>query len=398
MRKPSAWPPGSTRSLAGLPVDARCLQAMRILIPIIGFGRAGGYRVLSELASHWVQQGAVVDFLVDQRSGPPYFPTRGGILRFDAQGRLVTADAGQDAGFAASGNAWSIYRGMWRALRRLAPSYDVVLANQSLTTWPVTLAQAPRRGRFYYVQAYEPDYYAVEQGWKSKVLRCFSAASYRLPLVQVANAPIYLNYRGIRASQWVPPGMDMALFKRRTGLPGHGPSGSSPSTPRWTIGVIGRTEPAKGTADALAAFERLAARRLDVRLSVAYGNLPSGWSHPQAQVVVPANDAELAAWYRSLDVILAPGTQQLGACHYPVLEAMASGVAVVTTGYLPADPANAWIVPVHAPDEIAAAVEDIIATPPDALQAKLDRAHAAVQSFAWPAVAEKFLRILHAGG
>jgi len=44
---------------------------MRILIPIGGFGRAGGYRVLSELANHWIALGATVDFLVDHRSDPP---------------------------------------------------------------------------------------------------------------------------------------------------------------------------------------------------------------------------------------------------------------------------------------------------------------------------------------
>lgn len=371
---------------------------MRILIPIIGFGRAGGYRVLSELATQWVQQGCTVDFLVDQRSGPPYFPTQAGILRFDGRGRLVGNGADHDETarptFAPGGNALSIYRGMWGALQSLAPDYDIVLANQSLTTWPVALAKAPRRGRYYYVQAYEPDYYAVEPGWKAKVLRWFSAGSYRLPLTQVANAPIYLDYHGSRTPHWVPPGMDMALFRRRDGLPGRGLTAAPAAAPVWTIGVIGRTEPAKGTADALAAFEHLAARRKDVRLSVAYGNLPLGWAHPQATVVVPANDTELAAWYRSLDVMLAPGTQQLGACHYPVLEAMASGVAVVTTGYLPADPQNAWIVPVHSPGAIADAVENIITLPDDSLRTRLDRAHNAAQAFSWPVVASQFLRIL----
>jgi glycosyltransferase involved in cell wall biosynthesis len=362
---------------------------MRILIPIIGFGRAGGYRVLSELANHWIALGAAVDFLVDHRGEPPYFPTLGGIRRFGRDGREVASSlvAGQ---FEASGNAASIYLGMWRALRRLAPEYDVVLANQSLTAWPVAQAPRPRRGRrgrVYYIQAYEPDYYQSELGWKARVLGILSAASYRLPLRRVVNAPIYLRYRSIRSEHWAPPGIDAAIFTRRSELPGASGAG-------WTLGVIGRREPAKGTADALAAFEQLASRWQNVHLKVAYGNLPPGWSHPRATVVTPANDAELAAYYRSLDVMLAPGTLQLGACHYPVIEAMASGVAVVTTGYLPADETNAWIVPVHAPESIAAAVEQIMLTEPGQLSAKLQRAAAAVEPFAWGAVASRFLALL----
>lgn len=363
---------------------------MRILIPIGGFGRAGGYRVLSELANHWIALGATVDFLVDHRSDPPYFPTCAGIRRFDLQGRERTSGTAGER-FEHRGNAASIYLGMWRALRRLAPEYDVVLANQSLTAWPVALAARPRRGRagrVYYVQAYEPGYYHVEHGWRARVLGIVSAASYRLPLRRVVNAPIYLRYQGIRAEHWIPPGLDDKIFTRRTTLPGTGGAA-------WTIGVIGRHEPTKGTAHALAAFEQLANRWPNVHLKVAYGNLPESWSHPRAEVVIPANDVELAAYYRSLDVMLAPGTVQLGACHYPVIEAMASGVPVVTTGFLPADESNAWIVPVHAPRSIASAVEQIMQTAPDQLAAKLDRAASAVEPFAWHAVAARFLTLLH---
>ncbi len=363
---------------------------MRILIPIIGFGRAGGYRVLSELASHWSDRGAEVDVRGDGRSDPPYFPTRGGIRRFARDGSELAA--GQPAGrFRPRGDGASIYLGMWRALRRTAADYDVVLANHSLTAWPVALAPRPRTKRVYYVQAYEPDYFAAVPGLAARVLGRLSAWSYRLPLQRIVNSPIYLRFRELSAEQWVPPGLDLALFHRRSAPPPR-----APGQP-FVVGTIGRHEPAKGTADVLAAFERLAARRDEVRLSVAYGNLPATWSHPRASIAVPADDAELAAWYRGLDVLVAPGTLQLGACHYPVLEAMASGVPVVTTGYLPADRDNAWIVPVHAPDAVAAAIEDVMAQAPPALAARLDLAHAAVQRFGWRAVAAQFLQLLQAG-
>ena len=362
---------------------------MKILIPIIAFEKAGGYRVLSELASAWTRDGAQVDFLVDSRAQDPYFPTSANVIRFNGVGEVgVPKD---DAGFESSGNALPIMRGMWRALRRIGRSYDVILANHSLTPFPIALARTGKARLFYYVQAYEPEYYALTPGAKARVLRVFSWLSYKLPFTQIANAPIYVGHHTIRAKDWIPPGIDPSNFRRRTTAPG-----SSPDR-EWVIGTIGRLEASKGTIHALRGFEMLAARNSRVRLRVAFGNLPGGWSHERAETVVPRNDAELADYYRSIDVLLAPGTVQLGACHYPVIEAMASGTPVVTTGYLPADKSNAWIVPVADPEAIALAIERIMAEPASALAARLDLAAAATERFHWARVAGDMRRFFETG-
>jgi glycosyltransferase involved in cell wall biosynthesis len=361
---------------------------MKILIPIVAFERAGGMRVLSELASAWVDAGQDVDFLVDHRSAPPYFPTRANIRRFNARGRVdLPAHAG---GFAASGNGLSVYGGMTRALGRIGRDYDVILANHSLSTIPVTLARTGAARPFYYVQAHEPEYYALEKGLRARVLEALSTLSYRLPLTQIANAPVYVGYADIRARDWIPPGIDGNVFRRRN----HGPE-AGPGRP-WVIGTIGRREPAKGTIHALRAFEKLAQVDPDVRLRVAYGNLPEGWHHERAEIVVPRNDAELADYYRSIDVLLATATVQLGACHYPVIEAMACGTPVVTTGYLPADADNAWIVPVGDSDAIVEAIHRIRAESAPALAARMDRAVRATERFLWPRVAADMLRLFEA--
>lgn len=159
----------------------------------------------------------------------------------------------------------------------------------------------------------------------------------------------------------------------------------------WTVGTIGRHEPTKGTKYVLEAFEKLAAIDANVHLKVAFGNLPSEWSHERVEIVVPQNDRELAEYYRSVDVLVAPGTVQLGACHYPVLEAMACGTPVITTGYIPADSSNAWIVPVCDSSAIVDALLDIRATAPQTLEAKLTSAAEAITSFEWSRVAENFL-------
>lgn len=359
---------------------------MKILIPIIGFGAAGGYRVLSELANHWWDAGHIVDFLVDSRSPDPYFPTRVGVIRFDSTGRILPAGSKpSEAFFTGSGNAYSIYYGMWRALQHIGHNYDVILANHSLTTFPVSLARTGAARKFYYVQAYEPEYYALNKGIKSRILQLLSRASYRLPLVQIANAPIYIDYPAIHAARWIPPGIDSNVFYRRNSPP------VFLQNEPWTIGVIGRHEPAKGTRYALEAFVELARTDPYVRLKIAFGNLPEGWHHERAEVVIPRNDAELADYYRSVDVLLAPGTLQLGAVHYPVLESMACGTPVITTGYLPANHENSWIVQIHNTKSIVEAARDIYLTPEKHLKTKLDYAHSATSAFFWPIVAKKFL-------
>jgi len=105
--------------------------------------------------------------------------------------------------------------------------------------------------------------------------------------------------------------------------------------------------------------------------------------------VVPGNDVELANYYRSVNVILALGTQQHGAHHYPVLESMAAGVSVITTGYTPADASNAWIVGSNPIDASAALVD--VYTHPDSGKLKRQRAVKSVQPYAWQHVGAQFL-------
>lgn len=360
---------------------------MKVLIPVATFEVGGGFRVLSELANHWILQGHEVSFLVDARSGPPAYPTCAQIERFGLQGEQVQPTAPRPT-FARSGNTLSLYRAMLRAINRVSAQFDVILANHSFTAWPVMLARARAAQRWYYIQAYEPEYYSFVPGWKGRVFQAASALSYHLPLRQVANAPIYIGYKSIRARDWIPPGLDPVVFHRRSDPPR--------ATPQQSIvlGVISRHEETKGTRYVLEAFEALS--RTDDRyiLRVAYENLPPGWSHPRCEVVRPEGDSGLADYYRSIDVMIAPGTVQLGACHYPVLEAMSCGTPVITTGYLPADASNAWIVPVRDSAAIVRAVETFAALPAEALGQMLDRAHAAVQHFHWHAVAEDFMRLM----
>lgn len=362
---------------------------MKILIPVLGFGRAGGYRVLSELANSWLAQGHEVDFLCPVTSQEPYFPTTARILWVNGFGHLSKCRDSKSANLK-SMQAHKNLMGLYLGLCARGAQYNIILANHSLTAWPVALAACSSARKFYYVQAYEPEYYELETGWRSRILRHVSKYSYKFPLRQICNAPVYIGYNEISAKDWVPPGIDPNnFFPKKTHK-------SLNTSSEIIIGCIGRSEPGKGIRYVLEAFEHLWKRDPRFRLRIAYGNLPPDWQHPALEIVVPKDDRELGEYYRSLDIMIAPGTVQLGAPHYPVIEAMACSVPVVTTGYIPASEQNAWIVPICDSQAIVGAIEKIISSSPVTIDVFLKRAVTAVECFQWKHVSQKFLNLFEA--
>jgi glycosyltransferase involved in cell wall biosynthesis len=211
-------------------------------------------------------------------------------------------------------------------------------------------------------------------------------------LKQIANAPVYIGHKGIRAKAWIAPGINPGTFFRKGAPPPRRADG------RWTIGTIGRRERDKGTVFVQEAFELLAAADPHVQLKIAFNTASDGWHHERAEIITPANDLELAEFYRSVDVLVAVPTQQFGACHYPVLEAMACGIPVISTGHLPADRSNAWIVPPGDAHAIVKALREVRETSPGELSAKLDLAAEATRPFTWDKVASDFLQLLEREG
>lgn len=353
----------------------------------MGFGRSGGYRVISELAGAWVRFGHEVTIIAHCSTERPYFPTAADILLVDDQGRPTGADS-YGSGPRRSGFDLVSHNlvALLRALNKNASAVDVILANHSLTAWPVSMARVQAR-KYYYVQAYEPEYYASRKRVSQRVLQWAAFASYHLPLHRIVNSPVYLSYRNLRAEHVVPPGLDFSLMY---------PGPPRDSDRRATVlGCIGRHEPEKGTKFVLDAYAIMLSRGYNVELHVAYGNLPEHHSAlPHCKVVVPRNDAELGEYYRSLDVMIAPGTLQLGAPHYPVMEAMACGIPVVTTGYMPAsrEANNAWIVPVGNAEAIADAVHEIMSDSRLRTQ-RVKNALRDIQPFSWDAVAQRMLEV-----
>lgn len=351
---------------------------MRVLIPTLGFARTGGARVLSELASAWARAGHNVEFLVPDTSAEPYFPTSAPILWVGVDG-VISPSKPSSCNSKESGTRNLFV--LWRGIRKIARHYDVILANHSLTPWPIWLAGADRRRVFYYIQAYEPEYF---NEMSAPIKEWLSRMSYYLPYRQIVNADVYIGYENIAAMDVVPFGIDLNVFHPR-----QTPALTNPS--KIVLGCIGRSEPAKGTPYVLKAFEILARDDPRFHLKVAYGNLPAGWSHPSATIVVPQDDAGLADFYRSVDIIIAAGTVQHGAPHYPVLEAMASGTPVVNTGYLPANADNSWLAEPKNSRSLVDCVREIVADRDPSI--RTGRALKAAQEYDWRVVAGRMMSI-----
>jgi glycosyltransferase involved in cell wall biosynthesis len=374
---------------------------MKIMIPMSYFGKQGGFRVLSNLASTWVEMGHDVTMLVHYSSQQPYFPTKAKIIWIDNQGEETickTGDLDKKYRKFYGYKFLAILIALIRGIEKHGSDEDIILAGLTWTVLPIWMSRVNAK-KFHYIQVYEPELYIntevpgfflLKSIVASSVLWLLSSVNYLLNLQKIVNSPIYFKYKLLRSSNYVPPGIDFSIF-----YPKSQDLESDRKNKITTLGCIGRQEAWKGTADVLDAFDILKQENCNVKLLVAYGNLPENRKlSPDCHIVIPKNDGELGEFYRSVDIMIAPGTIQLGAPHYPVMEAMACGIPVITTGYIPAslERNNSWIVPINDPQAISNAVREIIKNT-DVRNERILNANKDIQDFSWEAVSEKMLNI-----
>ena len=353
---------------------------MRIVIPVFGFTKSGGGRVLSELANRWISMGHNVSFISFGDSYSPYYPTKADIIWVDYKGNKISKNTLKKKIYPLE--YFSNRNKLTIAIERYAQNFDIILATHSFTALPVHSAKIPGQ-KFYYIQAHETEYYA-KGGWKHWFYKRVAKSSYKYSLNRIVNCELYLDYKEIKADKFVYPGIDTNTFY---------PKNSKIEKPRQKLilGCIGRIQKIKGTHLVLEAFELLKRKHAHLELHIAFGdnNLEN---IEGISIIKPNGDKELAAFYRSIDILIAPGTVQLGAIHYPVLEAFASRTSVITTGYSKADPSNAYIVPINDSLAISNAVEEIMNDPEEANK-KAIKAQIIPKEFEWSIVAKKMLHI-----
>ena len=349
---------------------------LKILIPILSLGKSGGIRVLCLLANYWKRAGHDVKILTYHGSDFPYYTVEVNVIWVDETGNQQLKN---DNTLNLENSIVQRLKGIYKFLKKCSKEYDIVLANQNLSTWPVIFGS--KATNIYYIQAYEPEFFS-RKSIKGFIQAFMASISYYLPLSRVVNADIYKDYKNIKAEYVIPPGLDLKNYYPK--------NLSMIKNRKFVIGCIGRKEEWKGSNDVSIAVKILRNKGYNIKFKVAYNPV----KYEQHELVCPDGDGNLADYYRSLDVLVAPGHLQLGSVHYPVIEAMACKTPVVTTGYYPADDTNSFIVPVKRPDIIAETLVRIIEDYGSAIT-KAEIAYSTVFQFDWNVVSKEFLKVFY---
>lgn len=341
--------------------------------------------MLSYIATEWVKIGHRVTFLSHEGTGKPYFPTEAEIVWFNERDEIVTQPDFSSRPL----DPIKFIPIMRKAILAVESEFDVLLLNHSLTVWPAITAGV-RKKCFYYVQLYEPEVFFALPSMKMKLLSGLLWATYYvLPKRKcIVNCPMYTHYKNIRTSApVVPPGINLDLYWKK-------PFGGF--TERLTIGVIGSTAVWKGVKQAVDSVRELLNRGHDVRLKVAYGlhvnDSDLAGLEGRIEVVVPKDDRDLAEFYRSVDIMFALASIQHGAPHYPVIESMASGTPVVTTGYYPGDDKTTFLVARNEPAIVADCVENMLQENVSQISGRLDAAREKVLALSWENVSTVMIK------
>ncbi|MEN9742673.1 MAG: hypothetical protein RLZZ65_478 [Bacteroidota bacterium] len=363
---------------------------MKVFIPVISFGRSGGFRVLSELASNLVSKGHEVIFISTTTNGvvSPYYPTSAQVSYVNNQGIII--DKNHQTSQPGFNNKLSLLKRLVQlnalrlAVNRYTSNRDTLLATYSLTAFVVYLSKS-NPNKYYYVQAYEPEFFS--RSLKGKLSSKLISFSYRLNLTRIVNSPIYYNFKNLKAQHLVFPGIDFRIFNSV----GKNYKTNFDNEP-IVLGCVGRVEEVKGTIYVIRAFDLLRKMGINCELHMAvFGN--EKMIDNTIKATYPKNDLELAEFYRNIDILVAPGIAQFGAVHYPVIEAMACGTGVITTFYYPAHKDNAWLCAPESEISIVDQVKDIISNTEN-FREKCIRANNDVQHLSWVNVTDNLITIL----
>ncbi|WP_286914064.1 MULTISPECIES: glycosyltransferase [unclassified Pseudomonas] len=345
---------------------------LKIAIPVLAFSSAGGMRVLSRLADTFISQGHEVVFFSSHLINQPYYPTRAKIETYRNPFPYMPGVRGL---FNLLGMLLFVLRNRHR--------FDVFLANFYLTVFPVFLGALGTSKAWYYIQAYEPEFYPGRSPG-ALLSRCLAGLTYLLPLRKIVNGGIYRRYKLLKCESVIEPGIDLDIFV-------HQPA--AVTEPEIVVGCIGRKLVWKGTREIIEAVGRV--RHLTGRnlvLNIAF-ELPVGVDlaqHEYARLSQPHGDHALAAFYRQAEVFVATGLLQDGAFHYPCLEAMASGCTVISN-YGPATASSALCVEKVDTDVIVDGLLRYLKLTDNERQAMLQSASKVVVNHSWPIIAARML-------
>lgn len=276
---------------------------MKIIIPVIGFGRAGGERVLSKMATELMGDENEVIFVKPKNGTFPYYPTNASIIEspFHCNGFKI---------FDYAKNLIELIR----VCRQLEP--DVVIASYFITAY-LAMFLSPKKSKYYYIQANE---FKIN---KNIVFKILALLSYVLPLKKIVNSkhllPKFLNdYIAI-----IPAGVDLSLYKNVR---------KKRDSSRLKVGFVGRKEKYKGSDEivgVLASLDYTLRSKIEVHVAL-YLSEENKEKLSEYFFHKIDSDSDLALFYSQCDIVIATGLIENGAFHYPCAEAMASGCLVIS--------------------------------------------------------------------
>lgn len=348
---------------------------MKILIPVLSLGKSGGIKVLTNLANYWTDMGSDVTIVISDQLNDPYYPVRCNIEYINSQGNGIDKYFGVKTSYLAQ------LRAIYRFLKKKSATYDAVIANYNLTAYPIALGSSAEN--FYYIQAYEAEFYDELDSLKKYIYEFLAWSSYFLPLTRVVNSNSYTKYKNIVANNVVYPGLDPKTYYPKIRKYKY-------KNENFIVGCIGRDILFKGSEDVSEAVKLLHKEGYDnIELVVAFHPV----SYEKHKLVQPDGDINLSDFYRSLDILITPGHIQLDAVHYPVIEAMATCTPLITTGYYPSNKENSFIVKVKDPVDIANKIKYVMNNYDLAIQ-KSQLGLKDIEQFSWNNIASRFLGII----
>jgi glycosyltransferase involved in cell wall biosynthesis len=263
------------------------------------------------------------------------------------------------------------------------PKADALIATAWQTAELLQHAPASRGQKFYLVQDYE-HWRTAEPAVRERIERTFKTD---FLIISISAAVDWmLQQCGAVSRIRIPCGIDFTAFGRDV---------AAAHRPPFSVGFPARSEPFKGTADAISAVTMLRdiyGDRLEV---TAFGSdtidMPS-WIR---RLHWP-NQSTLREFYNKISVFMVPS--HFEGFGLPACEAMACGAALVTTDtggsqdYAIADD-TALVVPPKQPQLLAAAVNHLFQDA--ALRNEIaERGHAFIQRFRWDQSVDSLERVL----
>jgi glycosyltransferase involved in cell wall biosynthesis len=287
------------------------VKPRKITFPLEGFNLSGGIRIIIQVANALAKKGHRVRIIVPDYAAIPPFRLDDSVqleIKRTCSAKLLRR----------------VYYLLYLSLTSTRES-DICFATGFKTSYFLCLSKWLRLSRtrlVYLIQHYEALSLAGNSDPWNRVLSFLVRLSYRLPLKRIAVSHWVKDMIADENTVVIRNGVDVSTFR-----PGNGTRNAAAD---FVVGTIAAPAVWKGYRVFLDAINQMSEeQKRNMKVIVATPlqvGLPSGVA---AELLKPADDGELAYFYRSCDVFV--WSSFIEGFGLPGLEAMACGAAVITT-------------------------------------------------------------------